>query len=86
MWWRTLQRAQADTTPLRDVEVLALEDNAARAGYALACSYATSQEYEAELIAERRAAGVYRTKHGWGRFAGIAAAIAVIVGLVLIIR
>ena len=41
------------------VDALALEDHVARAGLALACNYSSSAEYEAELIARRRAAGVY---------------------------
>ena len=32
---------------------------AERAGVALACAYSSSSEYEAALIRERRAAGVY---------------------------
>jgi len=69
-------------------EVLALEDNAVRAGLALACNYSTSQEYEAELIAVRRAAGAYGPRRGrWPvRLAGIAAGIAVIAVLVLIVK
>lgn len=31
------------------------------AGLALACAYSSSDEYEAAIIAERRAAGAYRT-------------------------
>jgi hypothetical protein len=40
-----------------------LESCAARAGAALGCSYTNSTEYEAELIAKRRAAGAYVTKN-----------------------
>jgi hypothetical protein len=36
-----------------------LERCAERAGEAWACSYSSSAEYDAALIAERRAAGVY---------------------------
>ncbi len=72
----------------QDLKVLALEDNAARARCALACSYSSSQEYEAALIAVRRAAGHYRSKHGcWPvRLAGIGAGIGVILILVLIVK
>lgn len=42
---------QADTA--------SLELYAERAGAAWACSYSTSAEFDAALIAERRAAGVY---------------------------
>ena len=45
-----------------DAAVVALEAYAARAGAALACAYSTSAEYDAALIAERRAAGVYGPK------------------------
>lgn len=38
-----------------------LEANAA--GLALACAYSSSDEYEAAIIAERRAAGAYGTNH-----------------------
>ena len=37
----------------------ALEACAERAGAALACAYSNSAEFDAALIAERRAAGVY---------------------------
>ena len=45
-----------------DAAVVALEAYAARAGAALACAYSSSAEYDAALIAERRAAGVYGPK------------------------
>ncbi len=48
---------------------LTLELHAQRAGAALAWVYSSSAEYEAALIAERRAAGVYGPKRhassGW---------------------
>jgi hypothetical protein len=40
-------------------ETASLESIAERAGAAWACSFSTSQEYDAAIIAERRAAGVY---------------------------
>jgi hypothetical protein len=40
----------------------ALEAYAVRAGAALACAYSTSAEFDAALIAERRAAGIYGPK------------------------
>jgi hypothetical protein len=43
----------------RQGDVLALEAQAVRAGLALACSYSNSAEFDAALIAARRAAGVY---------------------------
>jgi hypothetical protein len=40
-------------------EALSLELYAERAGSALACAYSNSAEFDAALIAARRAAGVY---------------------------
>ena len=39
-----------------------LDTHVARAGLALGCSYSSAAEYEAALIAERRAAGAYRKR------------------------
>ena len=67
-------------------DLVALEAYAARAGAALACAYSSSAEYDAALIAERRAAGVYGPKRRRKMFvtaAGIAAALAVIVFLIV---
>ena len=65
--------------------VLALEAYAERA--ALACAYSSSAEFDAALIAERRAAGVYGPKRHRKRMlataAGIAAALAVIIFLIV---
>ena len=36
-----------------------LEATANRAGIALACSYSSAAEYEAEIVRERRAAGAF---------------------------
>ena len=68
-------------------QVLALEAYAQDAGAAMACAYSSSAEYDAALIAERRAAGVYgprryRTQR-LATAAGIAAALAVIVFLIV---
>ena len=66
--------------------VLALEAYAERAGAALACAYSSSAEYDAALIAERRAAGVYGPKRHRKRMlataAGIVAGLAVIIFLI----
>jgi hypothetical protein len=63
-----------------------LEVYAERAGAALACAYSSSAEFDAALIAERRAAGVYgprrHRRHMLTTAAGIAAALAVIVLLI----
>jgi hypothetical protein len=55
-WVRGRNLSDADDLA---VKALALDSYAARAGTALGCCYANSREYEAELIAKRRAAGVY---------------------------
>jgi DNA invertase Pin-like site-specific DNA recombinase len=52
MAYRTVAQVEA--------ELIALRAAAERAGVALACVFASSAEYEADLIRERRAAGVYR--------------------------
>jgi hypothetical protein len=70
-----------------DAAVLALEAYAERAGAALACAYSSSAEYDAALIAERRAAGVYGPRrHRRQRLTiaiGIVAGLAVIVFLIV---
>jgi hypothetical protein len=69
-----------------DADVLVLEAYAARAGSALACAYSSSAEFDAALIAERRAAGVYGPRRHRRQmlmtFAGLAAALAVIIFLI----
>jgi hypothetical protein len=68
-----------------DTQILALEAYAARAGAAMACVFSSSAEFDAALIAERRAAGVYGPrryrKQRLATAAGIAAALALIVFL-----
>ena len=86
MWWgRTQIQSPAEVLAIK---ASALEDNAARAGAALGCSYANSHEYEAELIAVRRAAGVYGPTRGlWKiRVAAIAAGLLAVVILILLTR
>ena len=69
---------RTDTSPSADL----LEAHAARAGLALACAFSSADEYNAALIAERRAAGVYGPKrHRTQKLmtvAGIIAALALI--------
>lgn len=64
-----------------------LEAYAEGAGAALACTYANSAEFDAALIAARRAAGVYGPKRQRRQMlvtlAGLAAGIAVVVWLIL---
>jgi hypothetical protein len=68
-----------------DADVLALEGYAQRAGAALACAYSSSAEYDAALIAERRAAGIYGPRRHRKQMlmtaAGIAAGLALIIFL-----
>jgi len=70
-----------------EAAVLALEANARRAGAALACAFSSSAEFDAALIAERRAAGVYgpkrRRRHMLTTAAGIAVGLALIVFLIV---
>jgi hypothetical protein len=70
-----------------DAAILALEAYAERAGAALACAYSSSAEFDAALIAERRAAGVYgpkrRRKQLLVTAAGVAAGLTVIIFLIV---
>jgi hypothetical protein len=70
-----------------EAQVLALEAHAERAGAAMACAYSSSAEFDAALIAERRAAGVYgpkrHRKQMLATLAGLAAGLAVIVFLIV---
>ena len=68
---RTMARVEADLAALRA--------SAERAGVALACLFASSEEYEAALIRERRASGAFRPRRSWRhylRLAGLTGAIA----------
>ncbi|RDV01308.1 hypothetical protein [Undibacter mobilis] len=73
---RILHHGPAAETPL------SLELRAQHAGSAWGCEYSTSAEYDAALIAERRAAGLYGPKRQRRQMltaaAGIAAGLAVI--------
>jgi len=73
----------------RQGDVLALEAQAARAGLALACSYSNSAEFDAELIAARRAAGIYGPRRHRRQMlvavAGVAAGLAVLLLVVIMI-
>ena len=68
-------------------DTLSLQLYARSAGAALACAFSSSAEYDAALIAERRAAGVYGPKRRRKRMlvtaGSIAAALAVIVLLIV---
>ena len=70
-----------------NAQIHALEAYAERAGAAMACVYSSSMEYDAALIAERRAAGVYGPrryrKQRLATAAGVAVAVAAIILLVV---
>jgi len=68
-------RAQRTSTAHGQASSVALEANAACAGLALACAYSSSDEFEAEIIRKRRAAGAYGVSYH-REFAMIAAAVA----------
>ena len=68
------------------LDFVALEASAERAGLALACAFSSSAEFEAELIAARRAAGVYGPRrHRKQMFVTTAGVIAALVVLAAII-
>jgi hypothetical protein len=80
MWGSSIQgRGGAD--PLQ------LEARAACAGAALACAYSNSAEFDAELIAARRAAGVYGPRRHRRQMlataAGVAAGLAAVAFLIV---
>jgi hypothetical protein len=82
MWMRGRQQINP---PLGSkANALGLEANAAGAGLALGCRYSSSDEYEAEIVQVRRAAGAYGTWRPW-RQALIAFAAAVAVAIVLLV-
>lgn len=66
-----------------DADTITLEAYAERAGAALACAFSNSAEFDAALIAARRAAGVYgpkrHRKQMLATVAGVAAGLAVII-------
>jgi len=62
----------------------ALEAHATRAGSAWACAYSSSAEFDAALIAARRAAGVYGPRRRRRRIAVIAGLAVALAALVLL--
>jgi hypothetical protein len=70
-----------------EADLSALEASAARAGAALACAFSSSAEFDAALIAERRAAGVYgprrHRRQVLATVTGIAAALAITLFLIV---
>jgi hypothetical protein len=59
-------------------ETFVLEADAACARLALACAYSSSDEYEAEIIRSRRAAGAYGARAPHQMYAALAAVAAVL--------
>lgn len=70
-------RAAADT--------ITLEAYAERAGAALACAFSNSAEFDAALIAARRAAGVYGPKRQRRQMLATAAGVAAGVAVILLV-
>ena len=68
---------------------LSLEAHARHAGSAWGCPYSSSAEYDAALIAERRAAGLYGPKRQRRQMltaaAGVAAGLMVIIAVIQIL-
>jgi len=68
-------------------DALALEAAAERAGWALACIYSSAAEFDAALIAARRAAGVYGPRRHRKQLlvsaAAVTAALAVLILLIV---
>ena len=64
--------------------MLVLQSNAERAGYALACSFGSSAEFEAAVIKSRRDAGAYGPKRHRRSIAYAGAAIGALIAMVLI--
>lgn len=60
-----------------------LELTAQRAGSAWACSFSNSDEYEAALIHERRAAGAYGSGYHWPTIVAVAAGLGIALVFVL---
>ncbi len=58
-----------------ETDLLALRASAERAGMALACVFASSEEYEADLIRERRASGAFGPRRSLRRRMRLAALI-----------
>jgi hypothetical protein len=62
-----------------ETDLAALRASAERAGVALACVFASSDEFEADIIRERRASGAFRPHWRWRqrlRLAALACGIA----------
>jgi hypothetical protein len=67
-----------------EADLAALKRAAERAGTALACLFSSAEEYEADIIRERRAAGLYAPQRRRRRLTQAAAALALAAALLLI--
>jgi len=56
-----------------ETDLAALRASADRAGVALACVFASSDEYEADIIRERRTSGAFRPRRRWRHHLRLAA-------------
>jgi hypothetical protein len=65
-------------------DLLALQSHAEHAGYALACSFGSSAEFEAAVIRSRLDAGVYGPKRRRRSIAYVGAALGTLIALALI--
>jgi hypothetical protein len=65
-------------------DLLTLQTNAERAGFALACTFASSAEFEAAVIRSRLAAGIYGPKRRRRSIIYAGAAVGALIALVLI--
>ena len=83
MWMLGRQRIDPPFAPKADD--LGLEANAAHAGLALGCRYSSSDEYEAEIVQARRAAGAYGTRRPRRQILVAFAAAAIAAAMVLFV-
>lgn len=72
------------TTAAIEADLAALKRSAERAGTALACLFSSAEEFEADIIRERRAAGRYRPQRRSRRIKRAALAFALASALLLI--
>ena len=67
-----------------EADLAALKRAAERAGTALACLFSSADEFEADIIRERRAAGLYGPAHSRRRLKLVALALALAALLLLL--
>jgi hypothetical protein len=76
---------QTSHTAYPAAQWVALEGCAQSAGHALACAFSSSDEFEAALIAERRAEGRYGLSQRRKRVAIMMTAIALAIAVVVVV-